>query len=340
MSDSPKQSTTEDWHRDGQDGVDSTINSDYKRSLLQGLRLFRGVDPDAVQELLMACDRRDAAEGEVVLAPDGTNESVYIVLSGSMSVHVGTLDARPIRLLDVGDCAGEMSIIENRDPSAWVVADEDSHLMVIHKDVLWNLVDASHAFAKNLLSVLSERVRQHNDFLADSIGTLRRYERHATTDALTGLNNRHWMEDMFPRELSRCRGDGEPASLIMIDVDNFKSFNDRYGHVAGDRVLSTVASALRAHFRPSDLLARFGGDEFAVLLPGLVRAEAHAVGERVREAVSRSVPGPLHPPGEAPVTISLGVSEVDDGYEYQKLLRGADDALYRAKRHGRNYVSD
>jgi len=339
MSDSLMQKMTAQWRREGQDREDVTINSDYKRSLLEGLRLFHGVDADAVQELLQACDRRDASRGEVVLAPDCTNESVYIVLSGGMSVHVGTLEAPPLRRLDVGDCAGEMSIIENRDPSAWVVADEDSHLMVIHKDVLWNLVDVSHAFAKNLLSVLSERVRQHNDFLADSIGVLRKFEQHATTDALTGLNNRHWMEDMFPRELSRCRANGDPASLVMIDVDHFKSFNDRYGHVAGDRVLSAVADALRAHFRPSDLLARFGGDEFAVLLPGLSGDEARAVGERVRTEVSDRAPGSEEGPGSA-VTISLGVCETGGNYDYPALLHGADDALYRAKHHGRNYVSD
>ena len=339
MSDSLMQKTTGHWRRDGQDREDPTINSDYKRSLLAGLRLFHGVNADAVQELLQACDRRDASRGEVVLAPDCTNESVYIVLSGSMSVHVGHLDAPPLRSLDVGDCAGEMSIIENRDPSAWVVADEDSHLMVIHKDVLWNLVDASHAFAKNLLSVLSERVRQHNNFLADSIGALRKFEHHATTDALTGLNNRHWMEDMFPRELSRCRADDEPASLIMIDVDRFKSFNDRYGHVAGVRVLSEVADALRAYFRPSDLLARFGGDEFAVLLPGLSTGAAKAVGERVREAVCGLAPGAEEGPGSA-VTVSMGVCETGREYDFPSLLRRADDALYRAKHHGRNYVSD
>ncbi len=337
MSDQLLQKRADGWQGADGESPDPTITSDYKRSLLAGLRLFQGVNADAVQELLQACGRRDAGRGEVVLAPDSTNESVFIVLSGSLSVHVGSLDARSIRQLDVGDCAGEMSIIENRDPSAWVVADEDSHLMVIHKDVLWNLIDASHAFAKNLLSVLSERVRQHNDFLADSIGALRRFEHHARTDALTGLHNRHWMDEMFPRELARCEADRQPASLIMIDVDHFKTYNDRFGHVAGDRMLSGVAAALRAHFRPTDLLARYGGDEFAVLLPGLGLDAANAIGERVRRAVLGEPDGDA---GSSPVTISLGVSEVAGDYHFDRLLREADAALYRAKHGGRNSVSD
>ncbi len=323
---------------EGQGRDDAAINSGHRRSLLAGLRLFRGVDAQAVEDLLQACERRDVSRGEIILAPDSTNESIYVLLSGRMSVHVGRLDAPALRTLDVGECAGEMSIIEDRDPSAWVVAEEDSHLMVIHKDVLWHLVDVSHAFAKNLLSVLSERIRQHNDFLADSIGTLRKYERHATTDALTGLNNRRWMEDMFPRELSRCRADGRPVSLIMIDVDHFKAFNDRYGHLAGDRALSAVADALRAHFRPTDLLARFGGDEFAALLPGLSGRDARAVGERVRRAVGCEPPSDGGSRPEAGVTISLGVCEIATEDDFRNFLRRADDALYRAKGSGRNVV--
>ena len=89
--------------------------------------------------------------------------------------------------MDVGACVGEMSIIEDRDPSAYVIGAEQSHLLVIHQSTLWEMVDASHEFAKNLLVVLSERVRSHNRVIADSFGELKKFERHATTDALTSL---------------------------------------------------------------------------------------------------------------------------------------------------------
>ena len=167
------------------------INSDYKRSLFNSLDLFRGVRPDDVQNLLQSCDRRDLAEGELLLSPGERNEHVFIVLSGSVNVHVGSPDTPVIATMEPGECVGEMSIIEDRDPSAYVKGAEDTHLLVIHQSILWNMVDASHAFAKNLLVVLSERVRSHNRVIANNFGELKKFERHATTDALTSLANRH-----------------------------------------------------------------------------------------------------------------------------------------------------
>lgn len=315
------------------------INSDYKRSLLAGLELFQGVRPEDVQGLLQKCDRRDVRQGELLLSPGLKNENVYIVLSGTLHVRVGSPDAPVLAAMEAGACVGEMSIIEERDPSAYVVAAEATHLLVIHQSVLWEMVDASHEFSKNLLVVLSERVRSHNHYIAASYGDLRKFEKHATTDALTGLSNRHAMEEAFPREVRRCVQNREPVSLIMIDVDRFKSFNDKFGHVAGDRALSAVAQELRQQFRPRDHIVRFGGDEFAVLLPGMNAKDALAVAERVRQAVSGRTGDSDDSLIKAPVEISMGVAELEEGGTFDALLRQADEALYRAKHAGRNNAS-
>ena len=314
------------------------INSDYKRSLLEGLELFRGVRPDDVQELLQKCERRDMETGELLLSPGTQNEHVFVVLSGKLNVRVGSPDAPIIATVNVGACAGEMSIIEDRDPSAYVVAAEPTHLLAIHQTVLWSMVNASHEFSKNLLIVLSERVRSHNQFIAESIGDWRRSELNATTDALTGLGNRHAMEDLFPRELKRCASNEHPASLMMIDVDRFKTFNDQFGHVAGDRALSAVAHVLKKQFRTKDLLARYGGDEFAVLLPEVSENEALIIAERVRAAVSGSTSDGSDSLIRVPVEVSIGVAELEAQATYESLLRSADAALYRAKDAGRNTV--
>jgi len=316
------------------------INSDYKRSLLEGLELFRGVSPDDVQDLLQNCDRRDLGEGEMLLSPGEKNEHVFIVLSGSLNVHVGSPDAPVLATMDVGACVGEMSIIEDRDPSAFVIGGEPTHLLLIHQSVLWDMVNASHEFAKNLLIVLSERVRSHNHVIADSYGELRKFERHATTDALTGLSNRHTMEELFEREINRCEQDDNPISLIMIDIDNFKVFNDHFGHVAGDRALSAVAAILKHQFRPRDVLVRFGGDEFAILLPEVDEELGVTIADRVRQIVSGDTGDGSDSLIQIPIKISMGVAEHNKGDSLSSLIRAADAALYRAKHAGRNVVSN
>ena len=316
------------------------INSDYKRSLLEGLELFQGVSADDVQDLLQRCDRRDLEEGGLLLSPGEKNEHVFVVLSGSLNIHVGSADAPVLATMEVGACVGEMSIIEDRDPSAFVIGAEPSHLLLIHQSVLWEMVNASHEFAKNLLVVLSERVRSHNRVIAENYGELLKVERHAKTDALTGLSNRHTMEENFLREITRCETDDEPISLIMIDIDNFKVFNDQFGHIAGDRVLSAVASILRHQFRPRDILVRFGGDEFAVLLPEVDEKHALAVADRVREAVCGTTGDGSDSLITIPIKISMGVAQLKQNGTLNTLIRAADEALYRAKHAGRNTVSN
>lgn len=336
----------------------STLGSDNKSSALEdtlrfatskegapnlaaigGLRLFRGVAPAAVEEHLANMHVIRLEEGDVLLTPDQDNTDVYAILEGALGVHLTSAEAEPLVVLAAGECAGEMSIIEDKNPSAWVVAATDARLLVISHDILWSLVNASHAFSRNLLIVLSERVRLDNSVIADSEQTMRQYERSAMRDALTDLNNRHWLEDMFRRKLQRCRLDGEPVCLAMLDIDFFKSFNDRHGHLAGDHALVTVADAVRDHFRPSDMIARFGGDEIAILLPGTDIDTAMRIAERVRRAVGGDTEPCPPEECDSPITVSLGIAEMGASDTLETLLNNADAALYRAKLAGRNCVS-
>jgi len=314
-------------------------NSDYRRSLLEGLELFKDVSPNDINDLLQRCDRRDLEIGELLLSPGEINEHVFVVLSGSLNVYVGSPESPVLATMESGACVGEMSIIEDRDPSAYVIAAEDAHMLVIHKSILWEMVDASHAFAKNLLMVLSERVRSHNRVIADSYGEMRKFERHASTDALTNLSNRHAMQELFPRTIATCVEKGKSVSMMMIDIDRFKQFNDMFGHIAGDRALSAVSDVLRTHFRSHDLLVRYGGDEFAVLLPGVDLPQALALGDRVRKAVCGTTGDGSDSLIQIPLNISIGVAEMVKDGTLDSLVRDADAALYRAKHAGRNVVS-
>ncbi len=155
----------------------------------------------------------------------------------------------------------------------------------------------------------------------------------ATEDELTGVANRRALEQAMAREWERCRDLGQPLAVLIVDVDHFKQYNDRHGHLAGDRHLVQVADALRRHVRPvRELLARFGGEEFVLVMPGATLVQAGQRGETIRAGVERDTGG---------TTISVGVAvATPDGPDRDQtaLLQRADGALYRAKAGGRNRV--
>ena len=160
----------------------------------------------------------------------------------------------------------------------------------------------------------------------------------ADHDALTAVLNRSAFLRRGRQRLDQARGDGTPVAAMMLDIDHFKSVNDRHGHAAGDAVLAAFAQRVRTHLREDGLFGRFGGEEFAVLLPGVDADAALAVGERLRHIASEAV---LLDDGRAlDVTVSVGVA-VSSGSgldRLEDLLHQADNALYRAKAMGRNRV--
>jgi diguanylate cyclase (GGDEF)-like protein len=164
-----------------------------------------------------------------------------------------------------------------------------------------------------------------------------RVENLAATDALTGLFNRRYFEGSLAQELARCDRTSSRLALLVIDIDHFKSFNDTYGHVMGDLVLRKVALTLQGALRKADVLARFGGEEFVVILPQVTLKGAMESAERLRDSVARSA---VHPGGpRKKVTVSIGVALFpDQASNGDELLRAADGALYQAKHLGRNRV--
>jgi diguanylate cyclase (GGDEF)-like protein len=163
---------------------------------------------------------------------------------------------------------------------------------------------------------------------------LRRLSLH---DPLTQALNRRGLEDALARARSRLSRQGEPVALLMVDIDHFKAFNDQHGHAVGDAVLVGVAHTLQRQCREVDVLGRIGGEEFAVLLPGVVADGALTAAERMREAVSKLVLEGTQ--GLSGVTISIGVAVVEHaGEPLEQVWRRVDKALYAAKEAGRNKV--
>ena len=157
------------------------------------------------------------------------------------------------------------------------------------------------------------------------------------TDPLTGLHNRRYMEARLSEELNRSKRYDVPMSFMMIDIDDFKLYNDRNGHQAGDRALEITAQCLRSTLRKADVASRYGGEEFSILLPQTTSKEAGAIADRLRRRIlqTRFPNGETQPLGA--VTISIGLSSLSPAIDsVEAMIRAADRALYHAKSNGKN----
>jgi len=233
---------------------------------------------------------------------------------------------------------GEITVIDHQPASAYVSAVEDSRILVINEEVMWSLIGSSHAIANNLLVVLSQRLRHGNSVINKIKGLLKEYEHNATVDALTSLYNRRWLDNMLVRVMQRCQKNNEVLSVMMIDIDSFKEYNDKNGHLAGDTALRTVSQTIIQYLRPEDPVTRYGGEELFALLPGMNIKATVTVAERLREAIKQTKITDKDDQPLPGVTISIGVAEMTDHDDPHKLIEDADKAMYKAKHSGRDKV--
>ena len=189
--------------------------------------------------------------------------------------------------------------------------------------------------SKRDISYLEQLTRQ-SAITINRANTYSKVLQYATLDALTNLNNRRQFEVRLKQEIATTKRQKNPLCAMMVDIDFFKKVNDTYGHASGDAVLRTVASIIKEHLRESDIPSRYGGEEFAVLLPYTHIEEAKIVGERLRKAVE-TTPIPIDKKN-INVTISMGLAEFSPQETGEDLFKRADSALYEAKESGRNRV--
>jgi two-component system cell cycle response regulator len=199
-------------------------------------------------------------------------------------------------------------------------------------DYLTRPVDRNELLARVRTQI---RRKRHSDYLRDR---LEESVELAVTDALTGLHNRHYMETHLRALAEQAYSSGSPISVVLVDIDNFKSINDTYGHATGDDVLREFANRFRRNIRGIDLACRFGGEEFVIVMPDTELERACQVGERLRECIAGE---PFNADGamRLHVTASVGIATLDRSHgSLETLFKRADQALYAAKRSGRNRV--
>jgi diguanylate cyclase len=183
---------------------------------------------------------------------------------------------------------------------------------------------------------LKHRLEQAEAALKHQSNELAVYVSEASTDPLTSLPNRRVFDRELRRRFAEWRRHGTLFSILLVDIDHFKRFNDRYGHLLGDEVLQEVARVMQATMRESDMVTRYGGEEFAVLLPATGAAEASRAAERIRSAVERATV--RHDGRTLCVTVSCGVAHATTEDTAETLIERADGALYASKHAGRNFA--
>jgi len=188
-------------------------------------------------------------------------------------------------------------------------------------------------------SQLEQRLDDSRQQISDLQDNLEAVRAESMTDSLTGVANRKLFDRTLSDAVEQARESGESLSLLMMDIDHFKRFNDTFGHQAGDGVLRLVAAAMKANVKGRDLVARYGGEEFSAVLPATALADALTVAEQIRQAVmAKELIKKSSGESLGNVTLSIGAATLEDGEDAEQLISRADRYLYSAKRGGRNRV--
>jgi diguanylate cyclase (GGDEF)-like protein/PAS domain S-box-containing protein len=263
----------------------------------------------------------------------------FTILKGKSYVVRAIKERRPLLIHDY-----------QTDPSFQTTTERTSNSSPVQSVIVAPLILENHAIGALSLESSSKAAFTEDDlrlvisFAATATAAIRNAQLHAEvqkqaiTDGLTGTYNRRGFFDLGLREVERANRFGRTLAAIMMDIDNFKDVNDQYGHAAGDQVLQVVSQILVDNIRKVDILGRYGGDEFAVLLPEIDMFAATGVAERLRQVIAETGivserNGPIH------VTASLGVAKLSTTVkDLEALLQNADRAMYHAKSTGRNRV--
>jgi len=324
------------WQRHGMNGFFPYLDENE----LGGIELFRQVPLESIKGLIDACTVLELQPEDVLIKAGQANHATYFVLDGRLRVHLDGPEKKPVAMLGPGESIGEMSVLDQQPASASVIADTPCRLLVMDEDILWSLVQSSHEAACNLLFILTRRLRNTDSVLVDGRQVAWESRRMGSVDALTGLHNRQWLDQVMARQCMRCDVAKKPLSVVTIDIDHFREFNDRFGHVYGDHILYWVAHTLTELLRPNELIARYDGDEFVVVLPEQGLATAKRIADRLRQGVMNAIPA--KPDGQTVPhpTISIGIAEMKMGQAPERLLEEASAAMRRAKEQGRNRTAE
>jgi len=314
------------------------INSPGVLEILEKSPLFRGVPSETLISKLSQTKLQSLKAGDVLLIPGQANNKIYMILSGRLNIQSNASRIEPIAILGEGDCVGEMSVLGGAPVSAYAISATDCRLLSIDQAAIWDLINDSHEAAHNMLNILSERLRLSNQIIAESTERRQGFAGNSIIDEMTGLYNQNWMQQKLNRLLNRGQTDKKTSCLLILEIDRFQEFCDKYGQLGGDQAMRDIAHIMLSGLRPDDHAGRHFGKRFVAYLQNTSLEDACFVAERLRKVVNES-PIVL-PNGDAlpPNTISLGLAQVYPDDTLVRLITRSDKALMMAKENGGNCV--
>ncbi len=290
-------------------------------------------------------EERLCQAGEIIIREHEPGDSFYVIRSGEAAIVKGGIQ-NPIILgfRGIGDAIGEMALLENLSRSATVIALNTVSLWSLDRETFYQFLGENPSFSLYLMNIISSRIRKSDEERIlgmarekEQVVALETLSRQATHDPLTGLFNRRYLDQILYGEIAHARQSGSLVGIVMADVDRFKQINDRYGHKAGDLILQALGGVMKNCVRSADIVCRYGGEEFVIVMPGASEPTVSRCAEEIRAKFEQTSTSFENEALKA--TISLGAaifplhgSNVDD------VFINADRAMYQAKQSGRNRV--
>ncbi len=309
---------------------------------MEKVGIFSLLTPDEMDLLAEHLHVSSLDPGQTLFHEGEAGDHLYIIAFGRMSIVIRLPDGAEHEITQVGagDFFGEMSIFDDAPRSATCRALEKSSLRGLSKDDFSDIIHDHPAIALKLmyrmLNVTTQRLRNTSEFVTDMVLWGENARKRAVTDELTGVYNRRFLDDSLEGYAAEALGGGV-LSLMMVDLDHFRKINEKRGQEKGDALIREIAGVLKEKLRPSDIIARYGGDEFVILLPRTDTDEAMEIGDTVCRTVARKKS--LRDTDGGHFTVSIGVASIPRHARDSKgLCKAADAALYRAKEGGRNRV--
>lgn len=280
--------------------------------------------------LLANTTRVKLAAGQILLTPGQPNDRIYIVLSGRLRAQLEADDAKPLALFGIGECVGEMSMFDDHQVSAYVIAATDCELLAIEHVEAWAVLNRSLEASHNLLALLSNRIRATNRTLEEWRESAQGFSALNYVNPVTGIYNRHWFSKNIERLILRHTRNQQPCAFILLKVDNSALIDARFGKPGSEQAQRSVVETLQRHMRPNDVEIHLDSDLFAVFLPQTGTDRAHLVADRLLGEIDQMVIG--SPSGDAlpPLALSIGVGLPQPDDNLVSLIARTLPALRRA----------